>query len=104
MSLDLTMGGLCMSGLDAVTFLELLPDNIPDEIKDDDFCTEYERMLNRVRYEVRKSVPVAPKTTKAVSRGHSDYHSCGQCCCSVRPEQKHCPKCGRAIDWNALYP
>lgn len=103
--LELTMGGLCMSGLDAVEFLEMLPDNIPDEVKDDDFCAEYTRMLNRVRVEVRSSVPIAPKVVKATSRGHSDYYTCGQCGFGVRYDiYKHCPQCGRKIDWNAVFP
>ena len=100
--LDLTNGGLCMSGLDAVEFLEMLPDNIPDEVKDDEFCEEYERMLNRVRFEVRKSVPVAPKVTKARSRGYMDFCSCGQCGHDVAVHQKYCSECGRPIGWKEL--
>ena len=100
--LDLTNGGLCMSGLDAVEFLEMLPDNIHDEVKDDEFCEEYERMLNRVRFEVRKSVPVAPKVTKARSRGYVDFYSCGQCGHDVAVHQKHCSECGRPIGWKEL--
>lgn len=98
--LDLTNGGLCMSGLDAVEFLEMLPDNIHDEVKDDEFCEEYERMLNRVRFEVRRSVPVAPKVTKARSRGYMDFYSCGQCGADVDIHNEFCCRCGRAIQWN----
>lgn len=97
--LNLTMGGYMMSGLDAVEFLEMLPDNIPDEIKDDDFCEEYERMLNRVRYEVRKSVPVAPKVIKPPSGRYMSTYSCGQCGHDVKPHEKYCPQCGREIKW-----
>lgn len=104
MSLELTNGGRCMSGPDAVAFLEMLPDSIPDEIKNDEFCNEYEWMLNRVRAEVRWSVPLAPKVTKAVSRGYGDFYSCGHCGFSVRSDiYKHCPQCGRAIDWKAVF-
>lgn len=98
--LDLTMGGVCMSGLDAVEFLEMLPDNISDEVKDDDFCEEYERMLNRVRFEVRRSVPVPPKVTRATSRGYGDFYSCGQCGRDVDVHKKYCDRCGRAIGWD----
>ena len=84
-----------MSGESAVEFLEMLPDNIPDEIKDDDFCDEYERMLNRVRYEVRKSVPVAPK----VYKNRFTSYTCGQCGHGVNAEHSYCPKCGREIKW-----
>lgn len=97
--------GICMSGIDAVEFLEMLPDNIPDEIKDDDFCNEYERMLNRVRYEVRKSVPVVPNVTEPVSKKFSRFYTCGQCGYSLHPEiYKFCPCCGRAIRWKAIFP
>ena len=97
--------GACMGGLDAVEFLEMLPDNIQDEIKDDDFCDEYERMLNRVRYEVRQSIPVAPKVTEPVAKGYSRFYSCGQCGFGIRPDiYKFCPHCGRMIAWKTIFP
>ena len=96
--LDLT--GMSMSGEAAVEFLEMLPDNIPDEIKDDDFCDDYERMLNLVRFEVRKSVPVAPKAIKPPRGRFIETYSCGQCGNSVQTHEKHCPECGRRIKWN----
>lgn len=97
--------GVCMGGVEAVEFLEMLPDNIPDEIKDDDFCDEYERMLNRVRYEVRKSVPVAPKVTEPVSKRFGRFYSCGQCNFDIRPDiYTYCPKCGRKISWKSIFP
>lgn len=97
--------GVAMSGIDAVEFLEMLPDNIPDEIKDDDFCDEYERMLNRVRYEVRQSVPVAPRETEPISRKYNRFYNCGQCSFGLREElDKYCPQCGRLIKWKAVFP
>lgn len=88
----------------AVEFLEMLPDNIPDEIKDDDFCDDYERMLNRVRYEVRRSVPVAPKVIKPISGRYMTTYSCGQCGHGVQIHEKHCHDCGRMISWKAIFP
>lgn len=98
--------GMMMGGVAAVEFLEMLPDNIPEEVKDDDFCEEYERMLNRVRYEVRKSVPVAPKITEPVSKKYSRFYSCGQCGHDITPGYffKYCPDCGRKIKWKAVFP
>lgn len=101
----LKITGIMMGGESAVEFLEMLPDNIPDEIKDDDFCDEYEQMLNRVRYEVRKSVPVAPKITEPTSTKYSRFYNCGQCGFGIRADiYKHCPNCGRAIMWKAIFP
>ena len=98
----LNITGMMMSGENAVDFLEMLPDNIPDEIKDEDFCDEYERMLNRVRAEVRWSVPVAPKVIKPISGRFIETYSCGQCGHDVKIHEKHCPECGRAIKWKAI--
>lgn len=101
----LKITGIMMSGENAVDFLEMLPDNIPDEIKDDDFCDEYERMLNRVRAEVRWSVPIAPRVTEPVSKGYGRFYSCGQCGFGIRPDiYKYCPDCGRRIKWKAIFP
>lgn len=98
--LKLTLGGYMMGGLDAIEFMEMLPDNIPDEVKDDDFCEEYERALNRFRYEIAKSIPIKPQVTKAISKSHSDYYSCGKCGHSLNITNDYCPKCGRQIGWD----
>lgn len=95
--LDLTMGGRTLSGEKAVEFFEMLPDMLPEEIKTEEFCNEYEYSLNRLRFEVRKSVPIKPK----IRRGRLfDDYSCGKCGNIVHEEtDKYCHKCGRAIDW-----
>lgn len=97
--------GVCMSGIDAVEFLEMLPDNIPDDIKDDSFCDEYEQMLNRVRYLVRQSVPIAPGIIEPISKNYSRFYSCGQCGFGIRPDiYQFCPCCGRMIAWKSVFP
>jgi hypothetical protein len=101
----LEITGATMSGIDAVEFLEMLPDNIPDEIKDDEFCAEYERMLNRVRAEVRKAVPLDAKVTEPKTSRFPRYYSCGKCLLTLRPEiDKYCPRCGRMIGWKSVLP
>ena len=101
----LVITGSAMSGVAAVEFLEMLPDNIPDEIKDDEFCDEYERMLNRVRHEVIKSFPVAPKVTESTSRRNSNFYNCGQCGFGLRADiYDYCPKCSRKISWKSVLP
>lgn len=97
--LDLTMGGRCISGKEAVEFFETLPDSIPEEIKTDKFCNEYGYALNRLRFEVRKSIPIAPKAHK----GNFTNYTCGQCGFGVEyATDKYCPKCGREIAWAEL--
>lgn len=97
--------GIAMGGIDAVEWLEKLPDKIPDELKDIEFCDQYNRVLNRVRYEVSRSVPVAPKVTKAIYKKYHDFYSCGECGFDLRTDiYDHCPKCGRAIKWSAVFP
>ena len=61
--------GLMMGGQDAVRCLEMYQDNFPDEIKTEEFCDEYERVLNRVRYEVDRSIPIPPKKQEIHSNG-----------------------------------
>lgn len=97
--LELTKGGRCMGGLEALRFFETLPDMIPDEVKTETFCDEYEYALNRVRVGVSWEIPVAPGKGK----GHQVLYYCGQCGHGVRAEHKYCPKCGRTIDWWSLY-
>lgn len=46
--------GKCCSGIEAIEFMEYLPDVIPEEVKTDEFCEQYESALNRFRYEVAK--------------------------------------------------
>lgn len=96
--LDLTMGGRCIGGLDAVAFFEALPDSIPDAVKTEQFCNEYEWALNRLRAEVRKSIPIAPK----VRKGRFIDCNCGHCGYGVDVNNKFCPKCGQAVDWRDL--
>ena len=93
--LDLQAGGRCMSGPEAVEFFESLADVIGEEVRTEDFCDEYTRALNRLRYEVRKSVPCPVK----VYKGHFTSYSCGQCGHGVTPGNDYCGKCGRQIKW-----
>lgn len=94
--LDLTMGGQTIGGEDAVRFFESVPDMLDEAVKTEDFCLEYERALNRVRFEVGKSVPIAPKVNKA----RFTSYSCGQCgFCLHMDTNQFCPHCGRAVDW-----
>ena len=92
----LEVRGMCMSGLDAIDFMERLADVFDDETKTDEFCDEYEKALNRFRYEVKKSVPIKPKTIKV----RFTSYSCGNCGFVADPVYKYCPNCGRKIDWN----
>lgn len=105
--LDLMDGGRCMGGIDAVEFFERLAasEDIDNDVKTEKFCNEYTWALNRLRYEVRKSIPIKPKVIKALYRGHSDSHSCGACGFTFPPSDlpiyRFCPNCGREINKEA---
>ena len=91
----LELTGVCCGGLDAIEFMEMLPDVIPEECKTDDFCEEYERALNRFRYEVAKEIGRKKKTIKAVKKSHKDLSSCGKCGAGANePSWRYCPNCG----------
>ena len=83
MMLELTDGGRCMSGMDAIEFFERLDDVLDEDVKTEQFCDEFTWALNRLRVEVRKSIsicfpchrtPDTPDTAKtaAVKRIHCD--------------------------------
>ena len=101
--LDLTNDGLMCSGINAVEFFERLAssEDIDIDAKTPEFCDEYDCALNRLRYEVRKSVPIPPKIIKALYRSQSNRYSCGHCGFDLRPSDlaiyKFCPNCGREI-------
>ena len=96
--LDLTDGGRCMSGPDAIEFMEKLADVLDEEVRTEEFCDEFTWALNRFRYEIRKSIPVAPRRDP----GKTAYYSCGQCGHGVRENDAYCGKCGRMIDWGRV--
>ncbi len=97
--LELTMGGRCMGGEDAVRLFETVPDMIPEEARTEEFCDEYEYALNRLRVLVRQDIPVKPKVYK---RRFTSY-SCGQCGSGIDSSiEKYCCKCGRKIDWRGV--
>lgn len=98
MSLDLTMGGRCISGEESVRFFESVLEMLPDKIKTDYFCNRYEYSLNRLRYLVRKDVPIAVKEFK----GNFTSYSCGQCGAVCDVLDCFCGKCGRKIDWKHI--
>ena len=39
----LELTGTCCSGIDAIEFMEMLPDVIDDEYKTDEFCDDFEK-------------------------------------------------------------
>lgn len=84
-----------MSGIDAVEFFERLRNCIDEYAKTPELCEEYARALNRIRYEIRKSVPIQVKKLKI----RYTTYSCGQCGFSLATQYKYCPNCGRKIKW-----
>lgn len=93
--LDLADGGRCMGGMDAIDFFERLVDCIDEEVRTPEFCTDYTHALNRLRYEVSKSIPVPVKTF----RGKFTSYACGQCGHVTEWGRVFCVQCGRRIGW-----
>lgn len=91
----LELTGACCSGIDAIEFMESLAEIIPEDIRTDEFCKEYEQALNRFRYEVAKGIGKKKKVVKAVYRGHHDLQYCGKCGFGAdEPSWEYCPNCG----------
>lgn len=95
--------GRCTSRENALRFFELLPDNIPDEIRDDEFCDEYEEALNTFRFCADRLEPVAPVYHKGAKGPMYDYYTCGACGTGL-PDSifpNYCPSCGRTVKWDS---
>lgn len=93
--LELTDGGRCMSGLDAIEFFEGIGDVIEEDAKTEEFCDELTWAINRLRYEVAKAIPRRVR----VHKGNFTTYSCGKCAHGVRPGDDYCSKCGTKIGW-----
>lgn len=95
----LELTGRCCSGVDAVEFMEMLAEVIPEEVRDDEFCERYQAALNRVRYEVAKGIGRPPKVQKARYKSYGVFYNCGKCGGSLRITDDYCKKCGTAVIW-----
>ena len=93
----LELTGKCCSGTEAIAFMESLADVIDKDYKTDEFYEQYEKSLNRFRYEVGKGIGAKKKIIKAIHRGYHDLQYCGKCGFGANePSYKYCPNCGTA--------
>lgn len=94
--LEMTMGGRCMSGPDAIEFFENLGDVIDEETKTEEFCTQFTMAVNRLRYEVQKNIrfPVRESKGKRLTS-----YSCGYCGRGLDVNDRYCSGCGRQAQW-----
>lgn len=91
----LELTGKCCGGIEAIEFMEMLPDVIDEDVKTEEFCEEYGQALNRFRYEVKKGIGAKKKIVKAKNKGYSDFQYCGNCGFGAgEPSHKYCPNCG----------
>lgn len=59
-----------------------------------------ERVLNRMRYEFDKDIPVKPKFRKGIYGKKYDNYSCGNCGYGgLQVHEVYCAHCGFRIDW-----
>ena len=70
---------------------------IPADMRD-----EYERAVNRLRYEFAKTDAVKPILYKG-QRKQYDYWKCGNCGTGIgQIVANYCPNCGFAIKWDGI--
>ena len=93
MGLEVT--GSCMSGKDAVEWMENKCAPVILEQNDPELEEKFNKVLNRLRYEVKKTVPVPVKEL----RGRRVDHDCGNCGHVAFAGYEYCPNCGHRIDW-----
>lgn len=88
-----------VSGNHAVEFLEGLPDMLPQATLTPQFCDEYERVMNRIRYECSKGKGLDVLIQKR-THGTGDLVTCRNCGFSLGLEgQRYCENCGKAQKW-----
>lgn len=93
----LELTGKCCGGIEAIEFMESLAEIIDEDGRTEEFCAEYEKALNRFRFEVAKGIGLKKKVIKAVHKGHHDLQYCGKCGFDANePSFKYCPNCGTA--------
>ena len=81
--------------------LEILAEEIQNHLPKSKWG-EYERAVNRVRYEFAKLNAVKPKLYRA-SRRQFDYWKCGNCGSGIREiTMNYCPNCGFEIKWDGI--
>lgn len=96
----LEVRGRCTNPEKAVEFFEMLPSSIPDEIKEDEFCEDYEAALNTFRYAAQRLVAIRPK--RHVVNRCKDYHTCSACGKIVEVQDEFCAGCGRPLKWDSV--
>lgn len=97
--------GISCSCDDALEMLEIfIPDNMPDEVKNEQFSVDYEETLNRVRCALSKQIPTKPQFRKGKYGSQYDSYTCSHCGFGIRRDlYEFCPKCGQMIDWKGCF-
>ena len=93
----LELTGKCCSGLEAIEFMEMLAEIIPEDVKDEEFCEQFEDSLNRFRYEVAKGIGRTPKVMRARYKRYGEFYNCGKCGGTLNITDDYCKKCGTAV-------
>ena len=75
---------MCIGGIDAVEYFG----------KFDDGSEDFEKAMNRLKYEVAKGIGKRIKHQPAPKRGWHEDNSCGECGYRAYTYQNYCPNCG----------
>lgn len=89
--------GQCVSREKA---LQVITEQVQDYLPEDKW-NEYERVVNRVRYEFGKN----ERTKPIYHKGHSfkDWYTCGNCGFGIHEiGYNYCPNCGFGIKWDSI--
>ena len=89
----------CIGGTAAIEFMEGVLDLVPEEHKTFEFCTMFERSMNRFRYEVEEGIGMRPRRTKAKYSRYKEFYNCSKCGSCISVEHNYCSNCGTAAKW-----
>ena len=79
--------------------LEILTEEVQDHLPKEKW-EDYERAVNRVRYEFSKLDGEKPRYNRG--KHIKSWYTCRNCGCIVKIEHNYCPNCGYKLLWDEI--